>query len=187
MKTYYSLLKVERNSTTEEIKSAYRALASRYHPDVNKGPEAGEIFKVVNRAYLVLSNPAKRQDYDNLISTGNIIRVRSDDQVLETSSLATAISNIVAVTIVYSGLAVGIGAFSQWLVEAKKIFWSQETINSLVLGALLGVLIGFNSNFSAREIFGKRFIYYRIIFWLIIFACLAGLIYINYTLLQNIF
>ncbi len=63
-KDYYEILGVPRNATQEEIKRAYRRLARKYHPDINKSPEAQEKFKEINEAYQVLSDPQKRKLYD---------------------------------------------------------------------------------------------------------------------------
>jgi uncharacterized membrane protein YsdA (DUF1294 family) len=65
-KDYYAILGVPRNATPEEIKEAYWRLAKEYHPDKNPSPEAEERFKLVNEAYQVLSDPAKRAEYDAL-------------------------------------------------------------------------------------------------------------------------
>lgn len=62
---YYKTLGVERNATAEQIKSAYRKLALRHHPDRNPDhPEAKDKFAAIAEAYDVLSNPEKRQQYD---------------------------------------------------------------------------------------------------------------------------
>ena len=62
---YYELLGIGKNATDAEIKSAYRKLAKKYHPDLNPGnKEAEEKFKEVNEANDVLSDPQKRQRYD---------------------------------------------------------------------------------------------------------------------------
>lgn len=62
---YYEVLGIGKNATDAEIKSAYRKLAKKYHPDLNPGnKEAEEKFKEVNEANDVLSDPKKRQRYD---------------------------------------------------------------------------------------------------------------------------
>jgi DnaJ-class molecular chaperone len=63
-KDYYSSLGVAKSATQEEIKKAYRKLALQYHPDKNKTKEAEVKFKEVTKAYEVLSDPQKRQTYD---------------------------------------------------------------------------------------------------------------------------
>lgn len=62
---YYSLLKVDRQASLSAIKQAYRQLARQLHPDLNPNDEAAaEQFKALNEAYEVLSDPAKRRQYD---------------------------------------------------------------------------------------------------------------------------
>ncbi|RXJ80444.1 DnaJ family protein [Aliarcobacter skirrowii] len=63
-KSLYETLEVSENATAEEIKKAYRKLARKYHPDVNKDPKAEDKFKEINAAYEVLSDPQKKQQYD---------------------------------------------------------------------------------------------------------------------------
>jgi curved DNA-binding protein len=62
---YYDILGVSRDASPEEIRRAYRTLARRYHPDVNKEPGADERFKEIGAAYEVLSDEDKRREYDN--------------------------------------------------------------------------------------------------------------------------
>lgn len=63
-KDYYSILGVDKNASEDEIKSAYRRLAKKYHPDLNKTEEAANKFKEINEAYEVLGDPNKRANYD---------------------------------------------------------------------------------------------------------------------------
>src|SRR5207247_645699 len=65
-KDYYRTLGVDKNADDKTIKSAYRRLARKYHPDVAKTKDAGERFKEIGEAYEVLSDPQKRQRYDTL-------------------------------------------------------------------------------------------------------------------------
>jgi curved DNA-binding protein len=64
LKDYYAILGVPRNATPEQIKEAYRRLAKEYHPDKNPSPEAEEMFKLINEAYYVLSDPTSKAEYD---------------------------------------------------------------------------------------------------------------------------
>ncbi len=61
---YYEVLGVERSADKEAIKKAFRRLAQKYHPDVNRSPEAEASFKEVNEAYQILSDDQKRGAYD---------------------------------------------------------------------------------------------------------------------------
>ncbi|MGF1539324.1 MAG: molecular chaperone DnaJ [Pleurocapsa sp.] len=67
---YYQILGVSRDADKEELKRAYRRLARKYHPDVNKESGAEEKFKEINRAYEVLSEPETRARYDRFGEAG---------------------------------------------------------------------------------------------------------------------
>lgn len=64
-KNYYKILEIEKNASEEEIKLAYRRLAKKYHPDLNKtDPEAKEKFIELHEAYDTLNDPQRRKIYD---------------------------------------------------------------------------------------------------------------------------
>ncbi len=61
---FYDVLGVKRDATDAQIKSAYRKLARKFHPDVSKSPDAGEKFREATEAYEVLYDGEKRKVYD---------------------------------------------------------------------------------------------------------------------------
>jgi curved DNA-binding protein len=65
-KDYYAVMGLERDASPEQIKSAYRKLARKYHPDVSKEPNAEERFKEIGEAYETLKDTQKRAAYDRL-------------------------------------------------------------------------------------------------------------------------
>ncbi len=67
---YYEILGVSRSADKEELKRAYRRLARKYHPDVNKEPGAEERFKEINRAYEILSDPEMKARFDRFGEAG---------------------------------------------------------------------------------------------------------------------
>ena len=64
-KNYYDILGVDKKASADEIKSAYRRLAKKYHPDANpNNKSAEEKFKEINAAYEILSDPKKKSNFD---------------------------------------------------------------------------------------------------------------------------
>src|SRR3989338_10278241 len=61
---YYEVLGLKKGAGIEEVKAAYRELAKKYHPDLNKDHGAEEKFKEVLEAYQILSDPEKKSNYD---------------------------------------------------------------------------------------------------------------------------
>ena len=69
---YYQVLGVSRDASEADIKRAFRELARRHHPDVNpENPDAGEVFREINEAYAVLSEPQSRARYDRFGAIGD--------------------------------------------------------------------------------------------------------------------
>ena len=69
-KDFYKVLGVSKDASDDDIKKAYRKLARKYHPDVNKTKEAEEKFKDISEAYDVLSKKEDRQKYDAIRQFG---------------------------------------------------------------------------------------------------------------------
>src|SRR5512137_2231510 len=69
-KDYYEVLGVSKEAGEKDIKSSYRKLAMKYHPDRSDAPDAEEKFKEISEAYAVLSDPDKRRQYDQFGHAG---------------------------------------------------------------------------------------------------------------------
>ncbi|HCE09035.1 MAG TPA: molecular chaperone DnaJ [Oxalobacteraceae bacterium] len=64
MNNYYAVLGIDSDASSATIKNAYRKKASEFHPDKNPAPDAAARFREIQEAYDLLSDPAKRRDYD---------------------------------------------------------------------------------------------------------------------------
>ena len=73
---YYEVLGVNKSSSDDEIKKAYRSLAKKYHPDMNPGDKEAEAkFKEVNEAYAVLSDPDQKAKYDQAFGIAVVLLI----------------------------------------------------------------------------------------------------------------
>ena len=100
-KNYYDILGVDKKATPEEIKSAYRKLAMKYHPDRNQGDEAAaERFKEVNEANETLSDQQKRAAYDYIlvwaVSAAALAVLAAVQAALRISRIFSAVSSAAA-------------------------------------------------------------------------------------------
>jgi len=97
---YYAILQVSPTAEKEVIEAAYRKLAQKYHPDINKSPEAEEKMKRFNAAYEVLSDPAKRAAYDATRRIAQTSKPRQFKSILPRfMGLATLIMVIIVVAL----------------------------------------------------------------------------------------
>lgn len=97
MKNYYEILEVDKNASQEVIEKAYRALAKKYHPDLQQGvkqQEYAEKMKIINQAYDVLSDDIKRQEYNQKIESEEISKEQHEKIMRENYELKQQINRM---------------------------------------------------------------------------------------------
>src|SRR5262245_51187437 len=83
---YYAILGVSQYAKYREIKSAYRRLALKYHPDRNSSPVSENSIKIINAAFEVLSDKDKRRQYDEKLANSIMLHRKKEDTKSQTSS-----------------------------------------------------------------------------------------------------
>jgi molecular chaperone DnaJ len=82
MENLYAILGVAPNASEDEIKKVYRSLAMRFHPDRNDAPGAEVRFKSITKAYEILSDPARRDEYNQSVNHRIIIDAEAEAYAL---------------------------------------------------------------------------------------------------------
>ncbi|MDQ3838689.1 MAG: DnaJ domain-containing protein [Thermoproteota archaeon] len=85
-KGYYSILEVSEHANYREIRSAFRRLAKKYHPDLNSSVHAEEMIKKINAAFEVLSDKERRREYDSLCLNDNNVWSKQNEENLREDS-----------------------------------------------------------------------------------------------------
>jgi len=182
---YYEILDIPRDASVEEIKRAYRNLARRYHPDINKDPEAVEKFKKVSTAYKILSDPEKRKEYDTSFQVESKPQEESEEEAAEETSsrfklLAAAIFRVLAVVFGASFLGSLIN-FLAWYFTSTKAFSFNVIKFGFIFGALAGLIWGIDLNFDitsflCSSIWNKIYSFFRTITGAISIGYFGGLL-----------
>jgi curved DNA-binding protein CbpA len=153
-KDYYAILGLESTASVDEIKKAYRVLAKKYHPDVNKASNAAEIFNAVTEAYEVLSDHKAREAYDAATHphTGDSTResrareAAADGGSYRRSPAVKGKTLIFILSLIVPGLVQlvsGEKKLGGWLLVSYFIFWALAIIYGLEIGILALLVWGY--------------------------------------------
>jgi len=177
---YYEILGLDERATSDDVKKAYRELAKKYHPDINRSATSEELFKLISEAYEVLSDDAKRMQYDlyrkfeiELSPDGSVKHVpgksNSPANVSEEHKRGTRVPGpaspapqgdrveILALSLVVPGyyqVYAGERNFGFLLFAIYFIFWALAFIQSLPIG-VLAILVWMYSFYDAYSRTGK--------------------------------
>jgi hypothetical protein len=148
--TYYEVLGLEDNATPEKIKTAYRTLAKKYHPDINDAPNANAFFRLIQEAYETLSDPQKRKEYDHPIQnavSNSISYVQFIQLKFSKHSLAVKILTVILRILMFP--LIPIFSLFNWLFEVLvKI--------SIAVSWLISILGILGIGFSISDIINHR-------------------------------
>jgi curved DNA-binding protein CbpA len=171
-KDYYAILGLENTVALDEIKKTYRVLAKQYHPDVNKAPNATEIFNAISEAYEVLSDERQRAEYDAHSTHGGPERThrskRSDAQggisterghaTEHAPTIDSRLERTLLLSLVVPGvfqLASGERKMGVLLLAGYIIFWALAILYGVEIG-VLAVLVWAIAILDSYYTFRKR-------------------------------
>jgi curved DNA-binding protein CbpA len=167
-KDYYAILGLENTATLDEIKKTYRVLAKQYHPDVNKAPNATEIFNAISESYEILSDERQRAEYDehsvhgapkhNLGSTrakaGGGVSTGQRKRARQASPADVRLERTLLLSLIVPGvfqIASGDRKTGGLLLAGYVVFWALAIIYSVEIGVLavmvwaIAILDSYNS------------------------------------------
>lgn len=179
---YYEILGLDSKATSEDIKRAYRELAKRYHPDINKSSTSEELFKLISEAYEVLSDEARRMQYDlyrkfeyepgkegaetekpgqeksdSPASVSEVPKYRERQPRPATYVSRSDRIQLLALSLIVPGyyrISAGEKKFGFMLFAIYFIFWALAFIQSLPIG-MLAILVWLYSFYDAYSHTGK--------------------------------
>ena len=200
---YYQILGVAEAATQEEIKKAYRKLARQFHPDVTQTPEAETLFKEVNRAYDILSDPLKRADFDATLHPSETYKKEAPQPGTEEAYAwqpqapteeTSSLSRISASAVVFLVGALILELFLRWLFPKIPISAPPLYIPGLVFGLIFGIMWGVDNNLDINATlgptaWGRLYTFLRSIIFTLTFVYFLSLIgaYLDYFLYDKIF
>jgi len=158
MRNYYQILGVSETADIEEIKSAYRKLARKYHPDVAKDKEAEKKFKEINKAYEVLSDSLKRADYDQFLHKETYVKSEGPkpETRVDRSLIIGAFARVGAYIITFALAVFVLEWLIWWLAFSETLkFNFLFALPGILAGVLLGGFWGADANFKVETFLGS--------------------------------
>lgn len=157
---YYEILGLQKNATQEEIKLAYRKLSLKFHPDQNQGDTfLAEMFKKINEANEVLSNPEKRKNYDLNFVSGNQSNYQSSNSQYSPTINSNKIKELTKIYFEKENSA----KLQQRLFQVAENEPKPKNLTaSKILGTIFIFLITFflfKPNFSSQQIANDTFVW----------------------------
>lgn len=154
MEDYYQIFGVGSDASEEDLKKAYRRLAHKYHPDVNKSSLAEKNFKEISQAYNTLLDPSKRADYDEKLS--RIDHPSNSIYQPGWQVFKPAYARVASYVLVTTIIMLILGWLNWWIffIEARN-FSFVSLWAGLAAGAVIGFFWGVDANFKVETFLGQ--------------------------------